>query len=68
MPVRMLDNLGEGVDTRHVPAIGGPTSIREGNRCQRGHWVPKGVDCEIHWRGEQNIVYKSENISLADTL
>ena len=27
--------------------LGGPTSIGEGNECQRGCWVPKGVVCEI---------------------
>ena len=30
--------------------LGGPTSIGEGNECQRGRWTPKGVDCEIPHR------------------
>ena len=40
--------------------LGGPTtSIGEWNECQRGHWAPKGLNCEIHigWGGERNIFY-----------
>ena len=36
---------------------GGPTSIGEGNECQRRRWTPKGVDCEIpHRLGEENEI------------
>ena len=49
------------LDIRHVPmrrlspkggGLGGPTSTREGNECQQGRWLLKGVDYEIpRWLG-----------------
>ena len=38
--------------------LGGPTLIEEGNKCQRGRWTLKGVDCEIpHELGEENETF-----------
>ena len=38
--------------------LGGPTSIGEGNDCQRELWVSKGVDCEIpHQLGRRTKHY-----------
>ena len=34
---------------------GDPTSIGGRKECQRGHWAPKGVDCDVPtWVGEEN--------------
>ena len=48
----------------------GPTSIGKENKCQRGRWALKGVDCKIHigWGGERNIVYKGVKTSCLKTL
>ena len=51
VPARMLSLEGEW--------IGGPTSIEEGNECQRGCWVEKGVDCEIPHRLEWRTMHSS---------
>ena len=47
MPARTSKGGGIGEEE----GGGGPTSIREGNECQRERWIPKrGVDCEIPHR------------------
>ena len=45
--------------------IGGPTSIGEGNECQRGRWASREMDYEISigWRGERNILYNGVETS-----
>ena len=44
MPTKTLSSRWIGV--------GGPTSIREGNECQRRRWALKGGGCDIpHWLG-----------------
>ena len=49
MPVKTLAPKGGGFG-------GGPTSIGERNECQRGHWAPKGVDCDVpHWLGKRGV-------------
>ena len=42
VPARMLGHKGGG--------LGGPTSMGEENKCQRGRWASQGVDCEIPYR------------------
>ena len=62
-------SLNEGWRRGDVPAwtlgpkvggLGGSTLIGEENKCQRGRWAPKEVDCEIpHRLGEErNNLYK----------
>ena len=47
VPVRMLSPKGGGFSC-------GPTLIGERNKCQREHWAPKGVDCDVpHWLGKK---------------
>ena len=59
VPAMMLGHEGSG--------LGGPTSIGEGNKCQRGRWAPKGVDCEIPHRLRRMKHQGCENFSLAYT-
>ena len=67
-----------GVDTRRCASkvarperggLGGPTSIGEGNECQRGRWALKRVDCEISHRLGRRTKHSLQgcgNLSLID--
>ena len=58
MPVRTLGP--------EVGGLEGPTSIGEGNECQRGCWALKGgwiVRSHVGWGGERNILYKGVETS-----